>query len=785
MATLDRGKAVVERYPHAIFPLCFACFASLIIISFMGYRYISLSSEYSLRNLMHLDAVNSAITLLDHAPDSGDFPAAELAGLVKKARDQAVWCLENLNAAERRMVGAMGLSGALELCEVDRARADKALFLIAGLAAAPDTALPDLPAAFRNELTVVLDQMQIDSRVFAPFVTELREGLVRTVRLGTLIASVVLFVAMLLLARTFWRNWQSLTRQADEVVRQSTRFELAMKSNPDGFALLNRARRLVTCNSAFRHIHKPDEPYLKMGMTLHDLVYAAAKGGLFASCPPDMAYGFAQEFPTRLLAAGAEGLMFELDNDRHARMTLIETRFGDSLLSVRDLTTLVRRDREQRAHAEAMRKASEHIEHSARLDPLTNLPNRRALDNALQARVSEGMTALVRIDLDRFKQVNDVFGHEAGDHVLRSVADILRNGTREDDLPARVGGDEFVILCAPGTTEQEAVELAWRIMDMVLTPVLYQGKQCVFGASFGVATTDGCDSDPSGLLSAADAALYQAKTSGRGTVEVFTPTLRKAAARDRAIAEAFVPGLQNGEFVPFGQSIHYAHDMSVAGVEMLARWQHPEFGLLTPHDFLHVARQMGMEADLDAAVFHAGFATLEMLPECNLLFPRISFNVSAGRLLDPKFLEVVRKKQTRWRGCLAFEILETISIDQGPEILRGLEALKETGVEIDVDDFGSGHASINSVMKIGPNTVKIDRDIVAPLGFEPQAEKMVATIIEMGKAMEVTIVAEGVETEYQAEFLRNLGAHKLQGFYFSRPMPLDQLASHVRSASAA
>lgn len=765
----------------------FAIFAILVMIALLGYRYIGLASQYSSRNLAHLDAVNVAQERLRVIPRGGRLPLDEIRGELNHARDQAVWCIDVLNRVELFAVRQIGQGEALGICERDIRFADRALELVTKLEEIQRADPPRPDAHYGTKLMLLdsLGRMQRDSREFAPYVEQLRSTVKRFVTIGTLVVSAVLGLFMLSGAYALLANLRAKGMQEVEIRRQSIRFELAIKANLDGFALFDAEMRLLTCNARFRALMHPEEGFVQPGVTLNRILKDAVERGFFVGYEKGDGPAFLDQFEASLIVFDSEGFRVELADDRHAQFTRTETSFGDTLFSVRDLTTQTRADREQKAHAEEMLRANERIQRNSRLDPLTNLPNRRALDEALRACDPDATTALIRVDLDRFKQVNDVFGHEAGDYVLCHVAEILRQGTRHGDLAARVGGDEFVILCAPGTTEQMAVDLSERLLSKILEPVIYNGKQCVFGASFGVASSDNETDGTGGLLSAADTALYKAKELGRGTVELYTPALRQIALRDRALAEGFVPALRSRQLKAYGQSIHFSKDRSVAGIEVLARWEHPEFGLLPPGDFLHVAKQMGMEADLDAAIFRDALDDLEVASKQGFEFERISFNVSAGRLLDPDFHKAVEIELPRWKGRIAFEILETISLDEGTEIMRGLERLKATGVEIDVDDFGSGHASINSVMKVGPSTIKIDRDIVAPLGFEPQAERMVATIVEMGKAMDVAIVAEGVESDYQADTLKALGAHKLQGYLFSRPMPILDLARQVYSQGRA
>ena len=387
---------------------------------------------------------------------------------------------------------------------------------------------------------------------------------------------------------------------------------------------------------------------------------------------------------------------------------------------------------------------------------------------------------MIKIDLDRFKKVNDTLGHAAGDFVLRHVSEILRDNTREDDIVARIGGDEFVVLCSAETSLEDAMECGERLLNEILQPLYYEGKQCVFGASLGVAMRDASTTTPSELLNNSDIALYEAKAAGRGTLEMFSPELRCRMDLERQLSKDFVDALERKEFEPFYQTQHYAGSRALAGVEVLARWRHPTHGLLTPDKFLEVSRQLGMEASVDAAIFDRAVEDVAKLERRNMQIERIAFNVSGGRVIETTFLETAQAALQSRNVRIAFEILESISVeDHGAPFFEAIERLKLKGFEIDIDDFGSYHASINSVIDIKPNGIKIDRSIVRPLGHDPQAERLIYSIAEIGKSLGISVTAEGVETDEQAKIIEQIGCDRMQGYFFSKPMPIDALFTFV------
>jgi diguanylate cyclase (GGDEF)-like protein len=430
-------------------------------------------------------------------------------------------------------------------------------------------------------------------------------------------------------------------------------------------------------------------------------------------------------------------------------------------------------------------RAQKKIEAQSITDPLTNLLNRRGLDASLGNRIAgKEPCILIRIDLDRFKQVNDVLGHEAGDFVLCHVADIMRNTCGDGDVLARVGGDEFVVLCSAGTTLEGAQSLAKTMLDTILEPVVYDGKQCLFGASFGISSTTPFDLSPSELLNAADKALYEVKRAGRGAVATYSGAMHEAAVRDRMLSDQMREALAAGEIVPYFQTQHHSDDGSLFGVEVLARWEHPTEGVMTPDQFLGVAQQMGLETEIDGAMFRQTVDFVDRLSRDGIDVPRVSFNVSAARITDPAFLTEVRDRIPVRRDRFAFEILESVSYEESSDVLTfSIDALKELGFQIDVDDFGSGHASINSVLNIWPDALKIDRNIIYPIVDNEQALRMTVSIVDLAKALNMQVIAEGVDSVEKVDLLRNIGCDVLQGFHFTKPMPARDLRGFLQQGA--
>ncbi|MEL7459706.1 MAG: EAL domain-containing protein [Pseudomonadota bacterium] len=441
------------------------------------------------------------------------------------------------------------------------------------------------------------------------------------------------------------------------------------------------------------------------------------------------------------------------------------------------------------------RRKAEHIqaenEWQALHDGLTGLPNRRYFDRTFHERLTVAKSGgvadalLVRIDLDHFKHVNDILGHEAGDHVLKRVADVLKSSFRAVDFPARIGGDEFSVLMAPGTSEADALNIVERARLTLAEPMYYNDRPCRFGSSFGLAATDDLADVGDELHLYADAALYRAKTRGRNRVETYTPSLHKELTINRRIAEQLHIALEEDQFEPYFQPQFYTKTGALAGTEVLLRWNHPTDGVLAPGDFMAVADQIKVVGDIDRVVMEKCRDAIERFREKGIILPKVGLNVSASRMHDPNVIDLARSiasPDTR----IAFELLESILVEEESDVFRfHLDQIRDAGIEIEIDDFGSGHASILSVMESQASALKIDQRLIKPLSHDERARSLVRAIIEIADTLDISTVAEGVETKEHVEILQTLGCDVLQGYLFSRPLNEEAFARFVAGLSTA
>lgn len=419
--------------------------------------------------------------------------------------------------------------------------------------------------------------------------------------------------------------------------------------------------------------------------------------------------------------------------------------------------------------------ANARIESNSLHDFLTQLPNRRYLDEKLKGHFDygfkiDGSCGLLKVDLDRFKEINDTLGHAAGDAMLVHASDVLRKNARSDDFIARIGGDEFIIFCQFMHEENRLEILAAAIIEDMQQPADYEGRKCRLGASVGIAHGESADGNPDKLLSNADLALYQAKNDGRNVYRFFTQKLHNIAVETRHVADDILAGIERGEFVAHFQGQFDAHTHALCGVEALARWNHPEKGLLPPTAFIDIAERLNVMGAIDAMILDNSLAEMENWRRAGLHVPRVSVNVSAKRLNDEDLIPSLKKLNFA-PGSLTFELVESTFLDQREDMVAwNLDQIRELGIEIEIDDFGTGYASIVSLMELRPNRLKIDRQLVLPTAQSMAQRELVRSIVDIGASLGIGAIAEGVETMQHADIMRDLGCEMLQGFAFARPL---------------
>ncbi len=433
--------------------------------------------------------------------------------------------------------------------------------------------------------------------------------------------------------------------------------------------------------------------------------------------------------------------------------------------------------------------AEQALAHQALHDAVTGLANRLALmDRLSQALAALDRThvrvALLFIDLDNFKGINDSLGHEAGDRVLVEVARRLLRICRRGDTVARFGGDEFVLLCSSLREDDDVRLIASRVVQAVSAKFVDDGHDLTVTASLGVTVTGDPLADPGALLQQADIAMYEAKAAGRDGFRVFDAHLRSRAVATHEFDEAVRNGVERQEFFLLYQPLFGLEDQSLRGAEALVRWQHPERGVVLPGDFIPLAEERGLIGLIDTFVLDEACRQLAewmATGTCPSSFS-VAVNVSGRQLSDGSLVERVAATVRRHGvspSQLCLEITETALVGEIGEAATALAALSELGVRLALDDFGTGYSTLAHVQRLNVDILKIDRSFVDHIGGSDRDREIIGAITAMAHALGMSVIGEGIETHRQLGELTALGCDEGQGFLLARPQPpADLMATH-------
>ncbi|MEJ7800378.1 MAG: EAL domain-containing protein, partial [Ilumatobacter sp.] len=420
------------------------------------------------------------------------------------------------------------------------------------------------------------------------------------------------------------------------------------------------------------------------------------------------------------------------------------------------------------------RRAAEQLRYAARHDELTGLPNRSYLMHMLHDRLATAAidtVAVLFVDLDQFKVVNDSLGHEAGDQLIQEVSGRLRSALRDDDVLARFGGDEFIVVLGG-----EPIDVAERLRRAVHPPVEVGDHELFVTASIGYATNHEIGMSPNDMLRDADAAMYRAKARGRDCVEAYEAGGHETGMKNLRTTAELRRGIERGEIVPYFQPIVDLKSGRAVGFEVLARWLHPDRGLLPPSEFLPLAEETGLLIDLGARMLRDSMAQLAQWRAAGHAFAQCSLSINVGtrQLIDPNFYDtvVVALAETGLDSeSLWLEITETALLADVKAATVALRELRSLGLHLSVDDFGTGYSSLTYLKRFPVEAIKIDKSFVAGLGIENEDSSIVEAVVRLGQALGLSVVAEGIESPLQLARLRQLGCDRGQGYLFGRPRP--------------
>ena len=556
------------------------------------------------------------------------------------------------------------------------------------------------------------------------------------------------------------KNLEAALRNGYEAVFQRKMFSIALNNMTHGLCMGDSSLQITVVNRRMKQLFKLEE--LATPISLEAL--AAAIGRSSEMSDADIGR-FAESWKAHALDPHAREFSHQ-SGDRIFEFRCEAAEAGRFVTVIEDVT--------------ARRQAVSKIEHIAHHDALTGLPNRLQFKNRLERELKRieqhgRQLAVLSVDLDRFKEVNDTLGHSVGDSLLRAVAQTLLQAVQPADLVARFGGDEFCILLDAARSQSEANEVAQRILDGVKKPYFIDGHTILIGASIGLALAPEDASSAEGLLKCADLAMYNAKAEGHCVALWFTQAMEEALIAKRRIEAELRRALGADELMAFYQPIVDARTQRVAACEALVRWAHPIRGLVSPAEFIPVAEETGLIVALGEWMLrHACRDAASWSSEV-----RVAVNLSPKQFQQPNLIEIVKAALAE-TGLppqrLELEITELILMLDTDDVSFKVKALNALGVHLSLDDFGTGFSSLNYLNRFPVRKLKIDRSFVKEIDLSPKTQAIVEAIALLARKLEIDVVAEGVETNAQLACLATREIFLIQGYLFSPPMPLKDLA---------
>jgi diguanylate cyclase (GGDEF)-like protein/PAS domain S-box-containing protein len=425
------------------------------------------------------------------------------------------------------------------------------------------------------------------------------------------------------------------------------------------------------------------------------------------------------------------------------------------------------------------KRHEETIHYQAFHDPLTGLPNRalggeRLIQAMSTADRSKEIVAVLLLDLDRFKNINDTLGHPIGDLVLKEVALVLQNAVRKEDTVARLGGDEFLILLPELKNRSDLEKTAKKILKVLKPSLKVAGHELHINASIGVSFYPEDAQNAEVLIKHADAALYHAKEMGSNTYKIYTSAMHHKASRRLTLENSLRSALTHNQFVLYYQPIIEVKTGRRVAMEALVRWQHPEQGLLGPDDFMVIAEEVGIIVPLGTWILNEVCKQIGRWQKTGYDFGRVALNISGRQFAEPdlaKKMAAICKKRGVNPACLQIEITESSAMQDVGDSLYKLLMLKNMGLEIVIDDFGTGYSNFSYLQLIPMSQIKIDRSFIRDCLTNPRDEVIVKALVVMAHTLGLQVCAEGVETKGQFDFLASIGCDRIQGFFCGKPLP--------------
>jgi diguanylate cyclase (GGDEF)-like protein/PAS domain S-box-containing protein len=432
--------------------------------------------------------------------------------------------------------------------------------------------------------------------------------------------------------------------------------------------------------------------------------------------------------------------------------------------------------------------AQERIQRLAHFDPLTGLPNRVLLNDRISHELSAAQRrhttlAIMFVDLDHFKNINDTLGHRIGDELLIRVASRLKSTVRDVDTVSRQGGDEFVLIL-PDTDADGAAHVSGKLLEVVAQPYQIESLELIVTLSIGIALYPGDGENFDTLSRCADAAMYRAKHDGRNTYRFFTAEMQSHSARSLQMESALRRALERKQLLLHYQPQISLRDGGIIGAEALLRWQHPELGMVPPAEFIPIAEESGQILQIGEWVLRTVIRQMKTWMDAGIAPMMMAANLSAVQFRHPQFPELVARildEESLAPAYLELELTESVAMGDAPTAIEIMDSLHARGIHMSIDDFGTGYSSLSYLKRFRVYKLKIDQSFVRDIGKDPEDRAIVIAIISLANSLGLQTIAEGVETEEQLTFLREQGCDEVQGYYFSKPLPADEFEAFVRT----
>ncbi len=566
-------------------------------------------------------------------------------------------------------------------------------------------------------------------------------------------------------------------------------------------------------NSSHRQLQEKEEKYRSIFENLQDVYFEMQEDGLVTEVSPSVSHfscyrredvlrrDISQLFPrqknredllTRLKNSGSvtDYEIYLQDKDGTMVPCSLNARYQGNSGTAKICGTL--RDISERKQAEAR------IEHLAYFDALTELPNRRLLLDRLEQNLSRAHRyghygAMLFLDLDRFKNINDSLGHPVGDALLKEVSKRMTQDMRAEDTVSRLGGDEFVLLLSelgddPGNAAVQAQHKAEQLQVRLAEKYHIMGHELHVTPSIGVAmfpSAEGAKESGNDILRHADTAMYRAKEEGRDTIRFFLPSMQSAADDRLAIEKELRYALERNQLSLYFQPQVNA-DGVILGAETLARWQHPEKGFISPATFIPVAEATGLILPIGEWILRLACRCLKSWADQGTPVPHLAVNVSPRQFRQPDFIQQICSildETGAEPSQLGLELTEGMVIDNIAETIEKMQGLKQLGIELSIDDFGTGYSSLAYLKRMPLDVLKIDQSFVRDIESDPNDAAIVETIIAMANHLDLKVIAEGVETEFELDFLKTKGCKSYQGYLFSRPLPKTEFDTLLKAGT--